>query len=84
MLILNNDQLTRIVGAYTMSNDKGSYSQSNYESCLQDMERRAAEKYPDARTWFGRLIGTTDENAGRRANYFRDAVRTACGCPPKR
>jgi len=77
----DNDELARVIGGYTRTDKNGTYSQSSSDSCYQAMERAAADKYPDTRTWLGRLFGTMDENAGRRADWLRDAAST-CSCTP--
>ena len=88
MQILDSNQLSSVIGGWTKTttNSDGTTStsgQSNYDSCRQAMERRAAEVYPDTRTWLGRWFGTTDENAERRAAWLRDGSQYACGPAPK-
>lgn len=57
------------------------YKQSNYETCVDTIERRGAEVFPDNRgvlAWFG----MPDMNAGPRAAWVRDSIPEACGMPP--
>jgi hypothetical protein len=54
---------------------------SNYESCLANNRRQAAEAFPDNRWFWQRWMGQPDPNAQNRANYERQGAGQ-CGQPP--
>jgi len=85
MRTLDLAQLSTVVGGRTLTrrpDGSFSYSQTNYETCLDAVERRAQTRYPDNRTFLGRWFGTRDPNAAPRADWIRTNVPDACGPPP--
>jgi hypothetical protein len=85
MLPLTTLQLLAVTGGKTETiGPDGTYTfqQAPYETCVDAMVKGANEKYPDKRWFFEPWFGVEDKNAGPRADYARDAVRTACGPAP--
>lgn len=82
---LDPDQLGAVTGGKsttTHADGSTTHQQSNYESCVDAMERSASQKYPDDRNFLHHMFGQGDWNAGPRADWLKDAIPEACGKPP--
>lgn len=87
MQTLEHEHLISTIGGRTITrrpDGSFTYSQTNYETCLYAVERRAAKEYPDNRRFYQRWFGSADPNAPPRAEYVRTNVPDACGTPPER
>jgi hypothetical protein len=86
MQSIDRDLLHGVIGGRsTTENADGTttYKQSNYESCVDAMERGAREKFPDNRWFFQKWFHAADDNAAPRADWLAKSLPGACGMPPK-
>lgn len=56
-------------------------STTDYRTCVDGMRGAVQQQYPDQRSFFGRLFGTTDPNAAARGRAEQEAI-ASCGPPP--
>jgi hypothetical protein len=80
------DRLDAVVGgANTTSTTQAPFysnttSTTDYKSCIDQVARTTADKYPSTASWWNPW--STDTNAGPRADATVANMRSTCGLPP--